>query len=170
MPHYPLNKASTALTQRARLSASSAASHVSTELLGGQCEPGNIEDVPHQLPLDVDVQLWIWVEAVARRNTYVQWREGVREGKRGIEEGGEESESLMQSHYKNSKQSNCKQKAEITAMSLTPTQRQENNYTHTSEICWPLGSKASGRCPASHQTQTVHDRTIWGQEQRSYVP
>ena len=75
------------------------------------------------------------MEAAARRNTYVQWREGVREGKRGIEEGGEGSESLMQSHYKNSKQSNCKQKAEITAMSLTPTQRQENNYTHTSEIC-----------------------------------
>ena len=59
MPHYPLNKASTALTQRAKLSASSAASHVSTGLLGGQCEPGNIEDVPHQLPLDVDIQLGI---------------------------------------------------------------------------------------------------------------
>ena len=75
------------------------------------------------------------MEAVARRNTYVQWSEGVREGKRGIEEGGEESESLMQSRYENSKQSNCRQKAEITAMSLTPTQRQGNNYTHTLEIC-----------------------------------
>ena len=59
----------------------------------------------------------------------------MREGKRGIEEGGEESESLMQSCYENSKQSNCRQKAEITAMSLTPTQRQGSNYTHTLEIC-----------------------------------
>ena len=80
MPHYPLNKASTALTQRAKLSASSAASHVSTGLLGGQCEPGNIEDVPHQLPLDVDIQLGIWVEAVARRSTYRGGREKGREG------------------------------------------------------------------------------------------
>ena len=79
------------------------------------------------------------MEAVARRSTYrggrERGREGEREGRRGIEGGGEESESLMQSHYKNSKQSNCRQKAEITAMSLTPTQRQGNNYTHTLEIC-----------------------------------